>query len=76
VNEYASTPPTTAIAVREIAAGYGRQDVLSRLTFAVSPGEVYALIGRNGSGKSTLIASLLGFRPVRAGSLSVLGQDP
>jgi ABC-2 type transport system ATP-binding protein len=65
-----------AIEARGLAAGYGRTEVLTDLTFAVAPGEVYALIGRNGSGKSTLVASLLGFRPRRAGDLALLGRDP
>lgn len=76
MNPNASTPATAAVEVRDLVAGYGRHEVLSRLTLAVSPGEVYALIGRNGSGKSTLIATLLGFRPARAGSVSLLGRDP
>jgi ABC-2 type transport system ATP-binding protein len=70
------SPAAPAIAVRDLAAGYGRSDVLSGLTFTVAAGEVYALIGRNGSGKSTLVASLLGLRPRRAGALAVLGRDP
>lgn len=72
--EVAAASP--AIDVRALAAGYGRNDVLSGLTLRVSVGEVYALIGRNGSGKSTLIATLLGFRPAREGTARLLGRDP
>ncbi len=69
-------PNARAIEIRALDAGYGRTNVLSGLTLELSPGEVYALIGRNGSGKSTLIATLLGFRPARAGQVRLLGRDP
>lgn len=74
----AAVPPPAGSAIEaiDLRAGYRRADVLAGLSFAVAPGDVFALIGRNGSGKSTLIASLLGFRPLRSGSLRVLGRDP
>lgn len=74
----AAVPPPAGNAIEAIGlrAGYRRTDVLAGLSFAVAPGDVFALIGRNGSGKSTLIASLLGFRPLRSGALRVLGRDP
>jgi ABC-type multidrug transport system ATPase subunit len=68
--------PEPAIAVRALAAGYGRANVLADLSFEIGAGEVYALVGRNGSGKSTLVASLLGFRPARSGEVRLLGLDP
>lgn len=56
--------------------GYGRADVIRSVSLTVRAGQVFALLGRNGSGKSTLVASLMGFRPVRSGSIRVLGSDP
>ena len=75
-----SSPETNtapaALEVRDLAVGYGSRDVLEALSLRVEAGSVYALIGRNGSGKSTLIASLLGLRKQRTGTIRVLGRDP
>lgn len=62
--------------IDSVSVGYGRTAVVSGLMLAVQPGWVYALLGRNGSGKTTLVASLMGFRPVTAGRIRVLGLDP
>ena len=64
------------IAADGVSFAYGRTPVLSRVSFAVGPGEFVALAGPNGSGKSTLIRLLLGLLPPLAGTLSVLGAGP
>ncbi|HPK66544.1 MAG TPA: ABC transporter ATP-binding protein [Thermoanaerobaculia bacterium] len=69
-------PREVEIRVHDLAAGYGRSNVLEGLTFEVGAGEVFALIGRNGAGKTTLVRSLLGLRPVRGGTVRVRGLDP
>ncbi|NJC32692.1 manganese/iron transport system ATP-binding protein [Sphingomonas jejuensis] len=43
-------------------------------TFTVPTGSITALVGVNGSGKSTLFKAIMGFVPVRGGSVSVLGR--
>lgn len=68
--------PGASIEVFSATLGYGQSDVLRSVSLSVRRGEVFALLGRNGSGKSTLVASLMGFRPVRSGSIRVLGEDP
>jgi len=59
-----------------VAIAYGRRLVLQGLSSSIRAAEVFALLGRNGSGKTTLVASLMGFRPVTAGTIRVLGLDP
>lgn len=54
---------------------FGDQLVLRGLSFAVRPGEVYALLGRNGAGKTTALRILLGFLRPHRGSVRVLGHD-
>ena len=41
----------------------------------IPKGKVVALLGRNGVGKTTLIYSIIGFRPIRAGSILFEGKE-
>ena len=41
--------------VREVIKRYDGRPVVDRVTFEVSPGEIFALLGPNGAGKTTLI---------------------
>jgi ABC-2 type transport system ATP-binding protein len=60
----------------QVSRGYGAEDVLSRITFDVQPGEVIGLLGRNGAGKTTLIHLVMGMLAPREGSVRVFGLDP
>lgn len=46
--------------LENISKSYGENQVLKDVSFAVKPGEIYALIGENGAGKSTLMNILFG----------------
>jgi ABC-2 type transport system ATP-binding protein len=54
---------------------YGDRIALSDVTFAVRPGEVFALVGPNGGGKTTLFRILSTSLPVTSGSARVAGVD-
>ncbi|WP_166263850.1 ATP-binding cassette domain-containing protein [Marinobacter caseinilyticus] len=45
----------TGIELSEITASFGGERVLGPLSFAVTPGEQVALVGKSGAGKSTLM---------------------
>jgi ABC-2 type transport system ATP-binding protein len=62
--------------VRDLRMRYGRNDVLTGVSFAARRGEVLTLLGPNGAGKTTTIEILEGFRMRSAGQVSVLGTDP
>jgi len=49
--------------------------VLHGVDFAVTPGEIVAVVGRNGMGKSTLMKSLIGTMPSKSGKVMVDGTD-
>jgi ATP-binding cassette subfamily B protein len=48
--------------------------VLSDVSFAVSPGQLVAIVGRTGSGKSTLARLLLGLHEPTAGTIFIDGM--
>jgi ABC-type multidrug transport system ATPase subunit len=66
---------TTPIAAEELSVHYGRRTALDRVSLAVEPGEVYALLGLNGAGKSSLVRCLLGSQRPAAGRARLLGRD-
>ncbi len=63
------------VTFRGVQRWFGEHVVLKGLSFAVQPGQVYALLGRNGAGKTTALRILLGFLVPHAGDVTVLGTD-
>lgn len=65
------------IAAHGLTVRHGGQEVLSRVDFVISKGEIVTLVGPNGSGKSTLLKALIGLeraaegRVDRAAGLSI-----
>lgn len=59
----------------EIEIGYDTMTAVTRSSFRIPEGGVTAIIGPNGSGKSTLLHAIAGIRPIRSGSLTVLGGN-
>jgi manganese/iron transport system ATP-binding protein len=47
---------------------------LEAASFSVPRGSITALVGINGSGKSTLFKAIMGFVPLAAGTVEILGQ--
>lgn len=59
--------------LKDLHAGYGRQEVLRGLSLCCHPGQITTLIGQNGCGKSTLLKAVLGIVPVRRGEVLLDG---
>jgi ABC-type branched-subunit amino acid transport system ATPase component len=54
---------------------YGGSHILRNLSFEAKQGEVTVILGRNGVGKTTLLKSLMGVVPIKAGTVSLHGQN-
>jgi len=64
----------TALAVRDVQAGYGPVQVLTGVSLDVSAGEVVVVLGANGAGKTTLLRAISGMIPVQ-GSVQLDGAE-
>ena len=53
---------------------FARQWALNDVSFSVSRGQAFGIVGHNGSGKTTLLSVLLGTVPVDRGRVSVSGR--
>jgi zinc transport system ATP-binding protein len=68
-----SHPPV--VDVRRAAFGYEGRPVVLGVDFAMSRGDVVAVLGPNGSGKSTLVRGLLGLVPLLGGTVRIFGDE-
>jgi Cu-processing system ATP-binding protein len=64
----------SVIDVRGVRKRYGEVLAVDDVSFGVSAGRLYGLIGHNGAGKSTLIKLMLGLLAPDAGSITILGE--
>ena len=53
------------LCVKDITAGYGRQNIIENISFTLEAGCLLGIIGANGSGKTTLLKALCGILPHR-----------
>jgi ABC-2 type transport system ATP-binding protein len=69
---------TGAVAVqfRGVSKRYGSVNALTDVSFDVSRGEMFGLIGPDGAGKTTTIRLLCGLLHRDAGEIRILGHDP
>ncbi len=69
-------PSDAAVDVLDLTCRYGSFTAVEGVSFAVAPGELFALLGTNGAGKTTTIETLQGLRRPASGRARVLGRDP
>jgi len=61
--------------VRDIDVAYGKAKILHGLSLTAKAGEILCLLGRNGAGKTTTMQAIMGLLRLRAGSISLDGED-
>lgn len=64
------------IQISGLSKSYDGRKVIENLSFSVTAGEVFGLLGANGAGKSTTIECVLETRKADSGSARILGLDP
>ena len=60
--------------IMNLSKKYGEKVAVDSLSFTVSPGEVFGLLGRNGAGKTTTIKMMLGLVAPDSGSVTWKNQ--
>ena len=64
------------IEVHDLNVERSGRAVLHDISFAIQQGEVFALLGGNGAGKSTTLLTMLGFIPIKSGTISLQEKNP
>ncbi len=60
-----------AISAKSIVHSFGKRPVLRDLTFTVTEGDFFIIIGPNGSGKTTLMRSIAGILKSQSGQIEI-----
>ncbi|MGB8751407.1 MAG: ATP-binding cassette domain-containing protein [Candidatus Sulfotelmatobacter sp.] len=68
-------PEPYAIAVEHIVKKYGDFTAVDNVSFNVSDGEIFGLLGPNGAWKSTLIRMMTTLIPITSGRALIAGHD-
>ncbi|MDL2343798.1 ABC transporter ATP-binding protein [Deinococcus sp. MIMF12] len=63
------------LVIENLAAGYGKVQVLWDVSLRVAPGEFVAMIGANGAGKTTTLRAVSGVVKPSAGRITLGGRD-
>ncbi|MCA9103027.1 MAG: ABC transporter ATP-binding protein, partial [Planctomycetales bacterium] len=64
-----------AIDVAHVGHRYGERQALDDVSFTVSTGEIFALLGPNGGGKTTLFRLISTLLPLESGTIMVMGRS-
>lgn len=67
--------PAVSVSVENLSKSFGRLEVLKGVTFNVSSGEIFVLMGPSGSGKSVLLKHIVGLEFPNAGRVTIDGRD-
>ena len=61
--------------IKNLCAGYGKREILHRVSLEIPAGAVTVIAGPNGCGKSTLLKTIAGIQPKTAGTIILDGMD-
>ncbi len=64
-----------AVMVDQLCKNFGEFQAVRNVSFSLSRGEIFGLLGANGAGKTTTFRMLCGLLPPSSGEIRVRGQD-
>jgi phospholipid/cholesterol/gamma-HCH transport system ATP-binding protein len=70
-----SHPKNVRVEVRDLHKSFKEGEVLKGISFQVSPGELFVIMGPSGSGKSVLLKHLIGLLQPDAGEILLEGES-
>jgi iron complex transport system ATP-binding protein len=65
----------TAIEINDLSHAFGGRPVLDRVTFKITAGDFFVIIGPNGSGKTTLMKRICSIFGTGPGRIAIFGRD-
>jgi len=71
----ASAPSGSRLEVSGLAVGFGARIIQHDLSFTVTPGSIFAIMGGSGCGKSTVLKAMIGLLRPSAGTIHVGDED-
>lgn len=75
MSDHNPKPGDLILEISNLAAGYGKSEVLHGISMEVGAGEIVTMVGANGAGKSTTLRSIFGLTAIRAGVIKLKGQN-
>lgn len=69
------TENNAGVIVKNVYKSFGKEQVLSDVSFSIPPGSIYGVVGNNGSGKTVLMKCICGFMKCDRGSVVVNGKQ-
>jgi phospholipid/cholesterol/gamma-HCH transport system ATP-binding protein len=64
-----------AVEFRDVSKQFGTLRVLDRVSFAISPGSAFCILGRSGTGKSVTLKHIIGLMKPDEGAVLIDGED-
>src|SRR5689334_23507043 len=71
-----TAPEGVAVRVDQLKKAFGKTLAIDDVSFAVTRGEMFGVIGPDGAGKTTTLRLICGLLRADGGRVEVLGADP
>ena len=63
------------IQIRDVTKSFGTNEVLHGVSFDITEGDIFGIVGHSGAGKSTILRCLNGLETYDAGSIKVMDRE-